>query len=183
MNVNNWRQREAEKVRIRKEQERKLAEELEQKKIQKTETNFPSVLPSTPQHNTHNVFDKKFTSLATDWKQEEEREKALERFRAQQEEKRANEFKGMYIFRPNNRSLSTIRVDVEEPGFMEPPPVPRNQPDADGWVEVKKKAHKQSKTLSERELAEKYNNVGRDVEDELGEHNSDLFETNRHDHY
>lgn len=181
MNVNNWRQREAEKVRARKEQERKLKEELEQKKIQKTEQNFPSVIPQTPQHST-TVFEKKFTALASNWKQEEEREKALALVRAQQEEKRANEFKGMYIFRPNNYSLNTIRVDIEE-DYVEPPPVKRVQEDPDGWVEVKKKVRKQPKNLTERELAEKYNTVGRDVEEELGEHNSELFENNRHDHY
>jgi hypothetical protein len=57
MSTNNWRQREIEKVRARKEQERKLAEEMEQKKIQKTEQNFPSVIPQTPQQST-TVFEK-----------------------------------------------------------------------------------------------------------------------------
>jgi len=180
MSTNNWRQREIEKVRARKEQERKLAEEMEQKKIQKTEQNFPSVIPQTPQQST-TVFEKKFTALASNWKQEEERQRALELIRAEQEEKRANEFRGMYMFRPKNYSLN--RVVVEEEEYAEPPPVKRVQEDPEGWVEVKKKVRKQPKALSERELAEKYNNTGRDVEEELGEHNTDLFENNRHDHY
>jgi hypothetical protein len=87
----------------------------------------------------------------------------------------------MYMFRPKNYSLN--RVVVEEEEYAEPPPVKRVQEDPEGWVEVKKKVRKQPKALSERELAEKYNNTGRDVEEELGEHNTDLFENNRHDHY
>lgn len=175
-----WRAREVAKARERKEQEKKLAEEVQQKKIEKTTTNFPTLAGSViPMGGQTVVFDASFSSLAKNWQASDDMEQKLQEYRRKKDTAQQFETTGIYTqrFRPG-RMAEDSSGGEDEPYVFVPPKV-----DCDGWQEVKQKARKAKRELTMAEIAQKYRERGeRSESGSEGDHNGELFDTNRHDH-
>ena len=177
-----WRAREVAKARERKEQEKKLADEVQQKKLEKTTTNFPSLSGQTAAGGGgHVVFDTSFSSLALNWQASDDMEKKLQEYRREKDAKRQFETTGVYVhrFRPGHMDGgSSSDEGPAEPYVFVPPKV-----DFEGWQEVKVKTRKPKRELTMAEIAQKYHERGEGSgSGSEGDHNEELFDTNRHDH-
>lgn len=171
-----WRQREIEKARARKEAEQKAKEEAEKKQYAKTETNFPSLIGAGAQ--THVAFDQKFSTLAKNWQRSDDMETVMEALEKEKARKARNDFAGVYIHRFREGRMAAAgeeeyEEDIHQP-YVTPPKV-----DYEGWEEVKKKARKAPRELTEAELANKYENAGSDSDEEDEGMNSHLFDNRR----
>ncbi len=172
-----WRQREIEKAKARKEAELKAKEEAEKKQYARTEQNFPSLIGAGA-GSTHVAFDQKFSALAKDWQKADEYEEARQAYEKEKARKARNEFAGVYIHRFREGRLAG--TGEEEYAEEETPRVPVSKVDSDGWEEVKKKARKTPRELTEAELAKKYEDAASES-DEEGDMNSHLFDNRRRD--
>jgi hypothetical protein len=176
----------AERAKARKELHAKLEAEAQQKKVEKTEANFPSLggggAPSTMKFGTS------FSSLAAQWKEEEERQKIIGARKVKEDD-----IQGVFMRYGRRTRIRRVEEDDGEyydedgyegssdgHGFVLPPKV-----DADGWEEVRHKRIKPKRELTSRELEEKYALDDDDDENDMEDvdHNGELFETNRHDHH
>lgn len=181
-----WRQREVEKAKARKEADQKLAEEVRMKSLAKTDTNFPGLptgnpLSPPPAPAVQRAAGESFADMAHVWRISDDLERArIQRNQIQAEQSR-NEFAGfvaMPRFRPGR--LQNMRYDSSS---EEEDPIHRIQPgEDDGWNEVKRKAHKGPRELSEAEMQRRCNASSSEDEDG-GDHNGHLFESYRHDHH
>lgn len=170
-----WRQREIEKAKARKEAEQKAKEEAEKKQYAKTETNFPSLIGAAPQ--THVAFDQKFSTLAKNWQKSDDLETVMEAIEKEKDRKSRNEFAGVYIHRFREGRLAAAgEEEYEEISVSQPKP---SKVDYEGWEEVKKKARKTPRELTEAELAKKYEDAGSDSDKEDEGMNSHLFDNRR----
>lgn len=171
----NWRQREIEKAKARKEAELKAKEEAERKQYAKTETNFPSLIRGGA--TQHVAFDHKFSTLASNWQRADDIEVARQAMEEEKARKARNEVSGMFLprFRPG-RLANMEAEDYEEEA---PQPTSRPKVDYEGWEEVKKKAKKQPRELSMAELAKKYEEASNESDDEEADVNSHLYDNRR----
>ncbi len=174
----NWRQREIEKAKARKEAELKAKEDAERKMYENTEKNFPSMIGAGKP--THVAFDQKFSDLASNWQKADDYDMARAEFERQKARKSRNEFAGVYIHRFREGRMADVE-EVEEEDIHRPY-VPHSKVDSDGWEEVKKKAKKQPRELTMAELAQKYADASSsDGEDDENDVNSHLFDNRRRD--
>lgn len=175
-----WRAREVAKARERKELEKKLAEEVQAKKLEKTTTNFPT-LSGSAGGGGHVVFDTSFSSLAANWQTSDDIERKLQEYRREKDAKRQFETTGVYVQRFRAGRMdgdSSSDEGPAEPYVFVPPKV-----DCDGWQEVKVKTRKEKRELTMAEIAQKYHERGEGTgSGSEGDHNEELFDTNRHDH-
>lgn len=156
----NWRAREAAREEARRQEEMKRKEEAERKKLELSETNFPtlSAAPTAP-----TVVGTAFAALAKDWKAHDDYNKIKAEFAKQDAVKERAMNNGIFIWRASSA--------VEEPEDEEPerPYVPPKV-DSDGWstVENKKKKAPREKTDAElrRYYAQPVDEEGNVVEDE-----------------
>lgn len=175
-----------ERAKAHKELHAKLEAEAQRKKLEKTEANFPS-LGGGNGAQTSMKFGTSFSSLATQWKEEEERQKIVGARRPREED----EIQGVFVRYGRRARVSRVEEDdgeyydqdgyegTDSHGFVLPPKV-----DSDGWEEVRHKRMKPKRELTSRELEEKYALDNDDDEDnEEVDHNGELFDTNRHDHH
>ena len=177
-----WRQREVEKAKARKETDQRLADELRAKSIAKTENNFPTLpMAQAPPSASQPVGDHTFAEMAHVWRISDEREKARAQYSQIQAEKSRNEFAGVFLprFRPGvigRKSPTYEDEDDSDPIHR----MPSNEDD-EGWNEVKRKAHKGPRVMSEVEMARRCSASSSDEDD--ADHNGHLFESYRHDHH
>jgi hypothetical protein len=172
---NSWRDRERAKEVARVEEEKRKADEARMRAIAPTETNFPTFatgggVSAKPSTN----LDKNFAALAQTWNQADEQEK---RMKAVQSAPVQNEFNHVFVYRPA-RPVYEEEEYPEEPICIIPPKV-----DEDGWQEVKKKARKGPKIMTQAELewaAAHPLDSGSDGDE--GGFNDGLYESNPHDH-
>jgi hypothetical protein len=172
----NWRQREIEKAKARKEAEQKAKEEAEKRQYANTEQNFPTVIGAGA-GNTHVAFDQTFSNLAKDWQKSDEYEMARQAYETEKARKARNEFKGIYIHRFREGRVA----DVEEEEDIHRPYVAPSKVDYEGWEEVKGKARKTPRELTEAELAKKYEDAASESEGEDKDMNPHLFDKRRRD--
>ena len=172
-----WRQREIEKAKARKEAEQRAKEEAEKKQYARTEQNFPSLIGAGA-GQTHVAFDHKFSTLAKEWQKEDDYELARQAYEKEKARKARNEFRGVYIHRFREGRMTDVEEveeDIHQP-YVAPPKV-----DYEGWEEVKKKARKTPRELTEVELAEKYAKAASESDEEENDVNSHLFDKRRRD--
>lgn len=154
MSANSWRQREIEKARLRKEAAARAEEEARIKRIQKTETNFPSMPGFAPQWGgaPGTAFSgTSFSSMAQQWATEEKVEKTLEEYRAQKAAKAArdNAVHGVVLFPTRRRPLREIEMSDHEDE------APTRAPSEDDWTEVRNHKVKAKRELTTAELERK----------------------------
>ncbi len=169
-----WRQREMEKYKARKEAEQKAKDEAELKKIAKTEENFPTVM-SAAAGGSKVAFDTKFSELAREWQTSNDTQRAMEEIRKQREYRQQQEMSGVFIHR---KSRWTQNDDENE---WNEPPTQHQAASTDEWQEVKRKAKKTARELTEGELAQKYARALDGDSSEEDDHNSHLFDNRRRD--
>ena len=177
----NYRDRESE----RRQAERR-AEEEQRKKIEMNESNFPTLSNARPMNERERMKGGKFARLAENWAIDDEVDRRMEeyrRFRAA-----ADEFT---IHRNRNTRRQEERYENEEDRYEEEetPTAPSvtnslfatNPADDEGWSTVKsKKTYKPKRELTVEEMDER--DRQRQKEEDAGEFNSHLFDSNRHDH-
>jgi len=183
-----WREREAQKERQQREAARAAADEIERKKIAKTEENFPSMIQSTNKMTVYGGPQGKFLELANKLQVDEDAIRAAKKARRQ----RVDYNPALFIRSGRARSYeededdyeSTISEQPVDLNEMYPPHGKRgtySEPDYEGWRTVLKKVRKQPRELTEAELVRKYRaeffGEGEEVED--GDHNGDLTERNQ----
>lgn len=173
-----WRQREIEKAKARKEAELKAKDEAEKKQYANTEKNFPSLIGAGA-GSTHVAFDHSFSNLARNWQKADDYEEARQAYEKEKARKARNEFAGVYIHRFREGRLAS--TGEEEEYVEEAPYVPPSKVDYEGWEEVKRKAIKTHRELTEAELAKKYEDAASDSENEENDMNSHLFDKRRRD--
>lgn len=133
---------------IRREKEKQEAEE--NKKLAVTEDNFPSLTKTVTAKPTWG--GKKFSELATEWKDSDDLNAAMR-------EEDAAHVSGRYDTFVLPR-FNPIRYYVDEPPPVYEEPEDTSAPlDDDGWVRVEKKL-KVKREKSFEELEEEYNNEG-----------------------
>ena len=174
-----WRERMLEKERQEKVRAEERAEQERLKKLEKNETNFPGLngsaaaVPHNPQ-----VGGRAFAALAKDWKVSDEKQQLRERLRAQQTERERMMDSGVFVYRPRRMSLDIPEEDEEaEPEYREP------KVDHEGWEEVKRKARKGPRMMTDAELEAMYSRPlddGSDNSDSDANMNGELFEKRRH---
>lgn len=173
----NWRQREIEKAKARKEAEMKAKEDAEKKQYARTEQNFPSLIGAGK--TTQVAFDHKFSVLASNWQKSDDYDMARAEYERQKAQKSRNEFAGVYIHRFREGRMTNAEEEHEEDihrPYVLPPKV-----DSDGWEEVKKKAKKQPRELTMAELAQKYADASSSDDEDENDVNSHLFDNRRRD--
>lgn len=169
MSANSWRQREIEKARLRKEAAARAEEEARIKSIQKTETNFPSMVAAAPQGSSAS-FGTSFSSMAQQWATEEKIEKTLEEYRAQKAAKAArdNAVHGVILFPTRRRPLSEIEESDHEDE------APARAPSEDDWTEVRNHKVKARRELTTAELERK---VREDKDEEYDDRDDEDYGT------
>jgi hypothetical protein len=185
-----WREREAQKERQQREAARAAADEVERKKIAKTEENFPSMIQSTNKMTVYGGPQGKFLELANKLQVDENAIRAAKKARRQ----RVDYNPALFIRSGRARSYdededyeyedTSATVPDEDINEKFPPHGKRgtySEPDSEGWRTVTKKMRKQPRELTEAELVRKYREEffgeGEDAED--GDHNGDLTERNQ----
>lgn len=150
MSANSWRQREIEKARLRKEAAARAEEEALAKKIQKTETNFPSMIGGGSQASTAN-FGTSFSSMAQKWATDERIEKTIEEYKAQKAAKaeRDNAVHGVFLFPTRRRPLAEVYEEGDEDE------APTRAPSEDDWTEVRNFKVKARRETTFAELEQK----------------------------
>lgn len=173
-----WRERQLEKERQEKMRAEERAEQERLKKLEKNDTNFPSLDGSAAAPQNTQVGGRAFAALAKDWKVSDEKQQLHERLRAQQSERERMMDRGVFVYRPRRMSLDIPEDEVEaEPEYREP------KVDHEGWQEVKRKAYKGPRVMTDAELEAMYSGPlddGSDNSDAEGNVNGDLFEKRRH---
>lgn len=169
MSTNSWRQREIEKARLRKEAAARAEEEARAKSIQKTETNFPSMVSTAPKASAPS-WGTSFSSMAQQWATQEKVEKTMEEYRAQKAAKaaRENAVHGVVL-------LPRRRRPVEEE-YEEEAPQSTRPASEDDWTEV---CHSKARVQREPTMAEMermYRERGAPEDREEDEYNRELFE-------
>jgi hypothetical protein len=175
MSANSWRQREIEKARLRKEQAARAEEEARMKTIQKTETNFPSMMGNGSQWGgaPGTSFGTSFSSMAQQWATKEKVDKTLEEYKSQKAAKaaRENAVHGVILLPRRRRPLS----EVEESDHEDEVPETR-APSEDDWTEVRHSKARVQRELTMSEMEQKYRERGAPEDREEDEYNRELFE-------
>lgn len=186
-----WRQLDDDRKR-QQEAQRRAKEEADKKAADlKSETNYPSL--GGPRPKTSGLGKNQFaalteekakptnvySTLAKNWKKEDEETRERERLRRLQSERERFSSDGIFVYRPR-------QVLSGYGGYADPEDedeLTRSKPSDDEWREVSHKTYKPKREKTVEELDEEYE---RDLEDEQNEggHNEHLFEvSHRHDHY
>lgn len=189
-----WREREAQKERQQREAVARAAEDVQRKKIAKTEENFPTTIQ--PVNHMTIMPIGKFAELATKWQIDEEI-----MYRHAKNDRERKVIRDTVLFLRSHGTAERPRYEeeyededesweaVEEPLSVRYPPHGRRgrctAPDGDGWRLVTKKLpRKQPRTLTEAELAQKYRNAFYAGDEEELDVNGDLADRNqRRDFY
>ena len=186
-----WREREAQKERQQREAVARAAEEAQQKKIAKTETNFPSTLKPSETMRVFGGTAGKFAELATKWQVEKEIERELENYRKATSDRERAVIRDSVVFlrnRPTRYDYDDYEDEEEEPvrqSLEETFPSHGRRgrstaPDNEGWRIVTRKTRKQPQMLTEAQLVQKYREAYFDGEgDDDREVNDDLDERNQ----
>lgn len=192
-----WREREAQKERQQRESARMAAEEVERKKIAKTEENFPSTFKPVDKMVVHDGPVGKFAELANKMETDNEATRKAKKARRQ-----------MYDYNPaliirsggrveqrddeedydeNDSMASEKTVDLNEKYPTHGKRGTCSEPDFEGWRTVTKRVKKQKRELTEAELVKKYREEffgENDAQEEDIDMNGDLTERNqRRDFY
>ena len=167
--MSTWRQREIEKARLRKEAAARAEEEARTKSIQKTETNFPSMI-AAPKASAQS-FDTSFSSLAQQWATQEKVDATLAEYRAQKAAKaaRENAVHGVVLLPRRRRIVEEYEEEDEE---EEAAPAPSE----DDWTEVRHSKGAGRRELTTAELEQMYRDRGAPEDREEDEYNRELFE-------
>ena len=189
-----WREREAQKERQQREAVARAAEDVQRKRIAKTEENFPTTIQ--PVNHMTIMPIGKFAELATKWQIDEEI-----MYRHAKNDRERKVIRDTVMFLRSHGAAERPRYEeeyeeedeswevVEEPLSVRYPPHGRRgrctSPDGDGWRLVTKKLpRKQPRTLTEAELAQKYRNAFYAGDEEEADVNGDLADRNqRRDFY
>lgn len=177
----NWRQKQAEKDRIASEQAR-------QKKVAKTEENFPTTLVATAHRMVVNDGPDLAARLLEAHIKEEVRKQVAAYHQAESDRERRNIVNGVYIFRRGRATEDEEEYDDEE--SVAPPMSLSEQfpahgrrgfstePDSEGWRLVTKRwRHK--KMLTNAQLERLAALPGEDEWDEENDQNGDLTDRNQ----
>lgn len=194
-----WREREAQKERQQREAVARAADDVQRKKIAKTEENFPTTMK--PINRMTIRPPGKFAELATKWQVEEEIERQLENYRRAKNDRERNTVRDTVIFLRSRhtrdddyyeseeealeRETMAYEEEVEELSREEMFPAHGRRgrstaPDSEGWRLVTRKTRKQPQELTEAQLVQKYRDefFGGDAEDEE-DVNGDLTDRNQ----
>lgn len=174
----NWRQKQAEKDRI-------VTEQARQKKVAKTEENFPSTLVATAQRMVVNDGPDLAARLLEAHIKEEVRKQMAAYHQAESDRERRNIVNGVYIFR-RGRTTEDEEEDYED----EAPPVSLSEqfpahgkrgyytePDSEGWRLVTKR-WRRKQVLTNAQLERLAALPGDDWSEE-GDQNDDLMDRNQ----
>jgi len=169
MSANSWRQREIEKARLRKEAAARAEEEARMKSIQKTETNFPTLVGRVAPTSSP-VSGASFSSMAQQWATQDKIDATLAEYRAQKAAKAAREnvVHGV-VFLPRRTRTVVEEEDEEEEA-------PRQEPTGDEWTEVRHTKARVQRDLTMAEMEQRYRERGAPEDREMDEYNQELFE-------
>jgi len=184
----NWRQREVEKARRNAEAATAAAHAAERKKIENTESNFPTLVAVA---RSMTVPLPNYSEKVEELRARDEREQQIAAYRndlAVREERTAvNTNRGVFLH-SRKRTLSVASEDYEP--VMKAPRLRMSQlypghgrrgtylpPDAEGWRLVATKGRKQKRELTHAELVAKYSEYD---DDEATHHdfNGELTDSN-----
>ena len=176
------RDRDAARERHRREAEQRKKEEEERRKLAMNQTNFPSLAGSAGWKGPQTLGEDSFADKALEWDTQDKITKMREDLRATREaDALARErvmMNGIYVM-----SRSTY---AEEPVSTARPPqgdVPKAvRLDEDGFQQVRRKERKEKRELTEAEIAQKYAHIPEE-DDDPDDHNAQLFEKYRREHY
>ena len=189
-----WREREAQKERQQREAVVRAAEEVQRKKLAKTEENFPTTIQ--PVNHMTIMPIGKFAELATKWQIDEEI-----MYRHAKNDRERKVIRDTVMFLRSHGTAERVRPDEEyddeeeEVWTVQPEPLSERfpphgrrgrctAPDGDGWRLVTKKLRKQVRTLTEAELAQRYRSAFFAGDEEEADVNGDLTDRNqRRDFY
>ena len=191
-----WRDREAQKERQQREAARIAAEELERKKIAKTEENFPSMFKPVDKMVVHDGPVGKFADLANKMETNNEAIRNAKKARRQR-----YDYNPALVIRSGGGRVeqrdddeedyesvaSEKTVDLNEKYPTHGKRGTCSEPDFEGWRTVTKRVKKQKRELTEAELVKKYREEffgENDAQEEDIDMNGDLTERNqRRDFY
>jgi hypothetical protein len=191
-----WRDREAQKERQQRESARIAAEELERKKIAKTEENFPSMFKPVDKMVVHDGPVGKFADLANKMETNNEAIRNAKKARRQR-----YDYNPALVIRSGGGRVeqrdddeedyesvaSEKTVDLNEKYPTHGKRGTCSEPDFEGWRTVTKRVKKQKRELTEAELVKKYREEffgENDAQEEDIDMNGDLTERNqRRDFY
>lgn len=164
-----------------KEAERKAKEEAERKKTELTDTNFPTLVgtarPITAVGGTH------FADLAEKWNMDAEVDKRMEAYRRDKAMRASRETERVMAFHHRRAYGEDYYEAPVESTYSAPSLGPaRNQPDADGWIEVSRKVRKPKRDLTIEEMEARDAELDDHSDTNPDDFNGNLFESNRHDH-
>jgi len=186
----NWREREVQKERQKREDAARAVDEAQRKKIAKTEENFPTTIQTAPSTSAMPIG--KFAELATKWQVDEET-----MIRHARNERERTIIRNTILFVRSRGAAERPDYSDEED---EPLPVVHETleerfpahgrrgrctpPDSDGWRLVIKKQRRKPRTLTEAELAQKYRDAYFAGDEDEQDVNGDLHDRNqRRDFY
>ena len=171
MSASSWRQREIEKARLRKEQAARAEEEARTKSIQKTETNFPSIVGSGSQQRAA-TFGTSFSTMAQGWATQEKVDQRMAEYRVQKAalSARENAVHGAFFVPRRRRPLH------EDEGEEETYQDEQVTPSDDDWTEVRHTKAKGQRELTTSELEQMYRDRGAPEEGDDGEYNHELYD-------
>jgi hypothetical protein len=172
-----WRANEPARLAAKKEAEQKIQDNLDRKKYENTETNFPTLIearPIMPQPIGENTF----ATLATNWKQDDDVSRQKAEYIKKLADNERHSADGVFIYR---RKVAHEEVEEPEPEAASGPSGEGTELDDSGWTAVSRKARKPKRELTNAELDHKYDEMNDDG-DYADDLNGDLFDSKRHDH-
>lgn len=166
-----WNSRDAQR-----EAERKAAEEEQRKKTVMNETNYPTLSAARPINQRDALPGKQFAKLAEQWAVDAEVDRRMQAYKKLQEN--ADRHNTQRIASRYTQHSREARHDEYYEEELASEPVSRSVLDDDaGWTEVKTKARKGRRELTDEEMLAMDHK-----QEETEEFNSHLFDSNRHDH-